>query len=328
MPAPPDLSVPLQAGLRPPKAAELFLASDSPMKPTKRRQTCLVFTGAVLLTGYTVVAAMGSAFTYQGRLADGGSVANGSYDLRFSLCDAPVGGAQVGATITNAAVAVSNGFFVVALDFGTNAFDGNARWLEIGVRKGTGGFTLLSPRQPVMPAPYAITAANLANPAAVVAGTFTGNFAGDGSALTNLNTSAVTTATNALWISSTNWVIAQGYQTTNGPTRKAISSPAPANGTNFVVNFANEAVQFTATNHITLVQSTNRPAVGWYGECVWYIQGGTTNWMLRVNTNWIGVGTLAANTPYLIASNKLTIVALSARGSSETNVTYAIARQE
>jgi hypothetical protein len=61
---------------------------------------------------------------------------------------------------------------------------------------------------------------------------------------------------------------------------------------------------------------------------VWYIQGGATNWTLRVNTNWIGVGTLAASSPYVVASNKLVIVAFSARGSSETNVTYAISRQE
>src|SRR5262245_66142100 len=40
-------------------------------------------------------AAVGAAFTYQGRLTDGGSLANGAYDLRFILYDSEVGGAQV-----------------------------------------------------------------------------------------------------------------------------------------------------------------------------------------------------------------------------------------
>jgi hypothetical protein len=135
-------------------------------------------------------------------------------------------------------------------------------------------------------------------------------------------------ATNASWIANTNWVAAQGYQATNGLTRKPISTPAPANGTNYVVDFSTEVVQFTATNDVALVQSTNRTSAGWYAECVWYIQGGTTNRSLMVNANWTGVGTLAASTPYLIASNKLTIVALSVRGSSETDVTYAFASQD
>ena len=99
---------------------------------------------------------LGTAFNYQGRLADGGNPANGSYDLKFTLYDADTGPGMVAGPLTNAAVAVSNGLFTVMLDFG-NAFDGNARWLELGVR--TNGspsdFTLLAPRQEVNPTPYA-----------------------------------------------------------------------------------------------------------------------------------------------------------------------------
>jgi hypothetical protein len=40
-------------------------------------------------------AALGTTFTYQGRLADTGSAANGVYDLRFALYDALSGGAQM-----------------------------------------------------------------------------------------------------------------------------------------------------------------------------------------------------------------------------------------
>jgi len=38
---------------------------------------------------------LGTAFTYQGRLVDGGSPATGSYDFQLILFDAPVGGSQV-----------------------------------------------------------------------------------------------------------------------------------------------------------------------------------------------------------------------------------------
>lgn len=108
------------------------------------------------------VTALGSGFTYQGRLTDGGSPANGNYDLRFILFDADTGGAQVGSIQSKEDVAVANGLFSVDLDFGVEAFNGDGRWLEIAVRPGTGtgatGFTVLSPRQPVSPAPYALYA--------------------------------------------------------------------------------------------------------------------------------------------------------------------------
>jgi hypothetical protein len=101
----------------------------------------------------------GTAFTYQGRLDSGGNAANGFYDLRFAIYDMASGGAPQGSAVTNAATAVSNGLFTVTLDFG-NQFPGAARWLDIGVRtNGGGAFVPLSPRQALLPAPYAIHAA-------------------------------------------------------------------------------------------------------------------------------------------------------------------------
>lgn len=106
--------------------------------------------------------ALSTAFTYQGRLTDGGSPANGVYDLRFILYDAETGGAQVGSIVPKEDVTVTNGLFSVELDFGASAFIGDARWLEIAVRPGSGtgatGYTILSPRQPVSPSPYALFA--------------------------------------------------------------------------------------------------------------------------------------------------------------------------
>jgi hypothetical protein len=104
-------------------------------------------------------APLGTAFTYQGRLASGGAPATGSYDLKFSLFDALAGGSQVGASLTNAAVGVTDGYFILTLDFGS-VFDGNARWLEISVRTNGSAvdFTTLAPRQAMTPSPYALYA--------------------------------------------------------------------------------------------------------------------------------------------------------------------------
>jgi hypothetical protein len=157
--------------------------------------------GAILCALFTNDAAFaqGTAFTYQGRLNSGGAPANGSYDLRFIVYDNSAGGSQQGPIITNAATAVSNGLFTVTLDFG-NVFPGAARFMEIAVRtNGNGAFTTLSPRQPLTPAPYAITAGSVVTGGlsagaygnAVTfnnsANQFTGTFTGNGANLTNVN---------------------------------------------------------------------------------------------------------------------------------------------
>jgi hypothetical protein len=105
-------------------------------------------------------ATAGSSFTYQGVLSSGGLPANGVFDLEFGLFDAPVAGNQVGTTATQSAIPIADGLFTVPLDFGSAAFGGDARWLEIGVRvNGSGAaFTTLTPRQSLTPTPYAITA--------------------------------------------------------------------------------------------------------------------------------------------------------------------------
>jgi len=102
-------------------------------------------------------APVGTTFTYQGRLTDGGIAANGTYDLRFRLFDAATGGAQVGATLLSPDVPVSGGYFTVVLNF-ADYFDGEARWLEVEVRPGasTGNYTPLTPRTSLAGVPYAL----------------------------------------------------------------------------------------------------------------------------------------------------------------------------
>ncbi|MBN1139700.1 MAG: hypothetical protein JXM73_24215 [Anaerolineae bacterium] len=108
-------------------------------------------------------AALGTEFTYQGHLEDGGSPANGSYDLLFTLYDAGSGGAQVGNAVSIENVTIADGMFVVSLDFGAVAFDGQARYLEAAVRPGssTASYIPLSPRQALTAAPYALYAAKV-----------------------------------------------------------------------------------------------------------------------------------------------------------------------
>ncbi|MCU0785946.1 MAG: hypothetical protein MUF81_18250, partial [Verrucomicrobia bacterium] len=113
--------------------------------------------GAEIVTA----APLGSTFTYQGKLVATGQPANGSYDLKFTLYDDGSVGNVVGASLTNAATGVTNGLFTVAMDFGSGVFDGDPRWLEIGVRTNGGSvFTTLSPRQALSAVPYAIYAPN------------------------------------------------------------------------------------------------------------------------------------------------------------------------
>lgn len=104
--------------------------------------------------------AQGTAFTYQGRLADQGSPANGLYDLQFVVWDALTLGNQVGVIVTAPDVPVTNGLFAVAVDPGASVFTGPPRWLEVGVRPGAsnGLYTPILPRQSLLPAPYAILA--------------------------------------------------------------------------------------------------------------------------------------------------------------------------
>lgn len=102
---------------------------------------------------------VGTAFTYQGALRDGGTPANGTFDLEFRLYDAASGGNAVGATVVADDVAVAAGLFTVSLDFGS-AFTGEARWLAVSVRPGasTGAFTPVAGRQELAPAPNALAA--------------------------------------------------------------------------------------------------------------------------------------------------------------------------
>lgn len=93
-----------------------------------------------------------SAFTYQGKLENGGSPVTGTADLRFSLWTSdssltPTG--QIGSTITRNGVTVTNGLFTSLLDFGFAVTDNRDYFLQVEARTPAGGgvFTTLLPRQ-------------------------------------------------------------------------------------------------------------------------------------------------------------------------------------
>lgn len=109
-------------------------------------------------------------FTYQGYLEDNGVPVNELCDFEFSLWDSsgsgggpPVGGGQIGVTETLFSLPVTNGLFSYPLNasaaFGDDAFNGQRRYLQIGVRcpVNSGDYTILFPRQLLTAAPYALS---------------------------------------------------------------------------------------------------------------------------------------------------------------------------
>jgi len=114
-------------------------------------------------------AALGSGFTYQGRLMRASTPVSGTCSLDFGLYDALNGGSQIGVTQTLPSVSVNDGYFSAELNgggqFGAAAFDGAARYLQIEIDSctGGGGAATLSPRVALNPAPYALYAQKTAS---------------------------------------------------------------------------------------------------------------------------------------------------------------------
>jgi len=165
----------------------------------KTTRNLIILVSAICLilcsTQIGLAADVGTAFTYQGHLYDNNDVANDLYDFQFRLYDANVDYNQIGSDVNVADVDVIDGYFTVELDFGDSMFDGNAVWLEIGVRPGIMNdpnvYSPLAPRQTITPTPYALYAASgpdvtapleltgsLASPEAVISGTNTGSGTG------------------------------------------------------------------------------------------------------------------------------------------------------
>lgn len=169
-------------------------------------RTAQLFTrlGTLLLfLAVNSVVAQGTAFTYQGCLKTSGVPANGSYDFRFRLAADAQGNQYVGSAYLASGIPVTEGLFMMTMDFGPGIFTGSNYWLEVAVR--TNGaytdYTVLSPLQSIAPTPYAIFAGEAGKmtgtvevaqlPSAVITNgassvNLAGVFSGDGRALTGI----------------------------------------------------------------------------------------------------------------------------------------------
>jgi hypothetical protein len=197
---------------------------------------------------FSTAHAQGTAFTYQGQLTAGGSPANGSYDLTFTLYASSNSSMVVAGPVNCPAVGITNGLFTTLVDFGPEVFTNGANSLELAVRAtGAGAFTTLAPRQLLTSTPYAIVADGVSGlisasqitgslPAGQLSGvipaaqlpmtvvtngasgvTLTGTFSGDGTGLTNLNASSLvgTLPAGSVAASSLTGTVADGQLSTN-----------------------------------------------------------------------------------------------------------------
>lgn len=121
-----------------------------------------IFIGLIAFPPNTAAAPLSPGFTYQGLYEEDGNPAEGSFHPRFSLWDAETEGNQIGARQTVIDTPLINGVFTVILnasgEFGPNAFNGEARWLQIEICSDEvcSATTVLGPRQPITGAPYAL----------------------------------------------------------------------------------------------------------------------------------------------------------------------------
>lgn len=127
--------------------------------------------GEVLAEGDVSLAAMvGDKINYQGRLtSSGGTPLDGTYPMRFRIYDSS-GGATMLWDSGVMSVDVDQGLFNVELDVNPADFNGQALWLRIYVDG-----EWLSPRQELLPVPYALSvrpgawvAGDVASPSAVI----------------------------------------------------------------------------------------------------------------------------------------------------------------
>ena len=102
----------------------------------------------------------GSAFTYQGRLIRNNQPISETCALSLSLWDAASSGTFLNNN-TLSSVAINNGLFTIALDYGSAVYNGQALYVETAVKCASDpNYVTLLPRTQLRPAPYALYAIN------------------------------------------------------------------------------------------------------------------------------------------------------------------------
>ena len=226
-----------------------------------------------LLAGSSITANAGSprcvtqTFTYQGRLQDTQTpTGTGAFQMQFRVFDAPAAGQQIGATMENANVSVTNGIFTTPLNLtGAVTFTGADRFLEISVRRNAGEtYTTLAPRQTITAAPYALhsqsaATAEFATTAALLGSRSVGEFV-----LTNdarLADARPPTAGSSNYLQNTATQQTANFNISgNGTVGGNLTVSGTINGT--VTNATNAINATNATNAINATNATNAAQLG------------------------------------------------------------------
>ena len=99
----------------------------------------------------SIAATVGSKFSYQGVLKEGGSPVTGSRNMTFRLYSDDTCTTQVGGNIVESGVPVTDGLFSVEVAVTHSDFNGQGLWLEVEV----GGTQIGC--QEILPVPYALS---------------------------------------------------------------------------------------------------------------------------------------------------------------------------
>ena len=252
---------------------------------------------ALLLAGAIAQAApLGTAISYQGRLDDSGSPANGTYSFRFRLVSDAAGTTQIGPVVDMPNQTLADGLLNAPLEFGANAFTGDARWLEISVK--TGGpsdpsqYLKLNP-QPLPPAPASHFSRLAGN---VLDGTITGaKLAPLAITTTHISDGAITAP--KLGPAS----ITSGNVADNAITAAKIASGQVVKSLNVKGNLLRDNVTLTEGANITLTPNGNTVTIASSG-------GGSGPWAtLSGNTYYtggnVGIGTTTPTVPLHVNSS-------------------------
>ena len=102
--------------------------------------------------GMGAALAHADSFTYHGRLQDGGTPANGRYDIQLTLYSKQSGGSVLAGPVTLYGVSVANGNFSTNVDFGPMTPMTSQGWVDVKVSPaGNNAFVALDNRSPVEP---------------------------------------------------------------------------------------------------------------------------------------------------------------------------------
>lgn len=114
----------------------------------------VLFSAAVLFIFVHTAASQTTVATYQGSLKDGGVPANGTFNFTLLFFPTLTGGSVISGQ--SGSVNIIDGNFTIDILNGSNLFTGADRFIEVHIARNGLPLTILSPRQQVKSAPYAI----------------------------------------------------------------------------------------------------------------------------------------------------------------------------